>query len=60
MTSNSLIENEVHTIPSQILKTILGCMSQLFLDPKMCDLKYICRVLWSQTPSKTIVANWQN
>ena len=32
MTSNTLTENEEHTIPSQILKTILDYMSQLFLD----------------------------
>ena len=37
MTSNSLTENEVRDIPSQILKTIFGdCMSQLFLDTNMC------------------------
>ena len=32
----SLTENEEHDIPSQILKTILDCMPQLFLDPNMC------------------------
>ena len=34
ITSNSLTENEEHDSPSQILKTILDCMPQLFLDPK--------------------------
>ena len=29
MTSNSLADNEVHDIPSQIMKTILDCMPQL-------------------------------
>ena len=33
MTSNSLTENGEHDIPSQILKTILDRMPQLFLDP---------------------------
>ena len=56
MTSNSLTENEEHDIPSHILKTILDCMPQLFLDPNMCDFQYICRVLWSQP----LVVNWQN
>ena len=48
MTSNSLTENEEHDIPSQILKTILDCMPQLFLDPNMCGFQHTCRVLWSQ------------
>ena len=30
MPSNSLTQNEEHSIPSQILKTILDGMSQLF------------------------------
>ena len=30
MTTNSLTENEELDIPSQILKTILDCMPQLF------------------------------
>ena len=42
MTSNSLIENEEHDIPSQILRTILDCMTQLFLDLNMCVFQYIC------------------
>ena len=36
MTSNSLKENEEPDIPSQILKAIFNCMSQLFLDPSVC------------------------
>ena len=52
MTYNSLTENEEHNIPSQILKTMLDCKPQLFLDPNICGLQYICRVLWSQTPPK--------
>ena len=34
MTSNSLTENEEHDIPSQMLKTILDCMPQLFFRPQ--------------------------
>ena len=30
MTSNSLTQNEKHDIHSQILKTILDCVAQLF------------------------------
>ena len=41
MTSNSLTENEEHSIPPQILKTILDCMPQLFLDPNMCGFQHI-------------------
>ena len=26
-----------HDIPSQILKSILDCLTQLRLDPNMCD-----------------------
>ena len=37
MTSDSLTENEEHDNPTQILKNILGCMSQLFLDSNMCN-----------------------
>ena len=47
MASDSPTENEENDIPSQILKTILDCMPQLFLDPNMCGFQYICRVLWS-------------
>ena len=36
MTTNSLTENEEHGTPSQILKTILDFMPQLFLDPNIC------------------------
>ena len=54
MTSNSLTENEEHDIPSQILKTIFGLHD--FLDPNLCGLQNICRVLWSST----LVVNWQN
>ena len=43
-------------IPSQILKTILDCMPQLFLDPNMCGFWYICILASSQT----LVVNWQN
>ena len=34
MTPNSLTENEEHDILSQILKTILDCMPQLFFRPQ--------------------------
>ena len=34
MTSNSLKLNEKHDIPSQILKTILDCLPQLFFRPQ--------------------------
>ena len=42
--------------PSQMLKTILDCMSQIFLDPNMCGFWYICMLFWSQT----LVVTWQN
>ena len=46
MTSNSLIENEEHDIPSHILKTIFGSLaSVIFLHPNVCGFQYICRVL---------------
>ena len=32
-----MTENEEHGIPLQILKTILDCMLQLYLNPNMCD-----------------------
>ena len=56
MTSNSLTQSEEHDIPSQILKTILDCMRQLFLDSNMCGFWYIFMLVWSQT----LVVNWQN
>ena len=34
MTCNSLTENEEHDIPSQILKTILDCMPQIWFRPQ--------------------------
>ena len=34
MTSDFLMENEEHGIPSQILKTILDCMPQLLFKPQ--------------------------
>ena len=37
MKSKSLTENEEHAISSQILKTILDCIRQLFLKPNMYD-----------------------
>ena len=50
-------ENEEHDNPSHILKSIFGLhASVIFLDPKMCSLQYICRVLWSQI----LVVNCQN
>ena len=45
MTSNSLKWNEEHDIPSQILKTILYCMPQLFLDINMSGFCYICMLV---------------
>ena len=36
MTFDSLTDNVEHDIPSQILKTILDCMSHLFLNTNMC------------------------
>ena len=36
------MNNEEHDMPSQILKTILDCMPQLFLDPSVCRFWYIC------------------
>ena len=42
---NSLSLNEEHAIPSQIVKTVLDCMAQLFLDPNMCVFWYICMLL---------------
>ena len=54
MTSNSLTENEVHDIPSHILKAIFGLHASVILDQNMCDFQYICRVLWSQI----LVVNW--
>ena len=56
MTSNSLTLYEEHDITLHILKTNLDCMAQLFLDPNMCGLWYICMLLWSQT----LVVNCQN
>ena len=52
MTYNSLTENGEHNIPSHILKTIFVLHAWGFLDPNMCGFQYICRVLWSQTPTK--------
>ena len=40
--------------PSQILKAILDCVPQKFLDPNMCDFFHICISVWSQT----LVVNW--
>ena len=34
MTLNSLTQYEGHDIPSQIMKTILDCMPQLFFMPQ--------------------------
>ena len=34
MTLNSLTQYEGHDIPSQIMKTILDCMPQLFFRPQ--------------------------
>ena len=56
MTSNSLTQNEKHNNPSQILKTILDCMSQLFLDANVCGFLQICMLV----VSPTLVVNWQN
>ena len=57
MTSNSLTQNKEHDIPSQIVKTILDCVHQLFfLAPNMCGIWYICMLASSQT----LVDNWQN
>ena len=50
MTSDSLTENEEHSIPSQILKTIFGLHVSFILDPYMYGFQHTCRVLWSQTP----------
>ena len=36
MTSNSLIENEEHYTPSQILKTIFGLHASVILDLNIC------------------------
>ena len=56
MTSNSLIENEEHDIPSHSEDHFwIACLSY-FLDPNMCGLQYICMVLWSQI----LLVNWQN
>ena len=60
MTSNSLTENEEHDIPSQILKTILDCMPQLFFRSQYVQfpvhLKSPLIPLWYQI----LVVNWQN
>ena len=37
MTSNSSTEDGEHDIPWHILKTMLDCMPQLFLNTIMCD-----------------------
>ena len=36
MISNSLTLNEEHHIPSQIVKAVLDCVPQLFLDSNVC------------------------
>ena len=57
MTSNSLTYNEERHTSSQILKTVLDCMAQLFfLDSNMCDFLSISTLASSQT----LVVNWQN
>ena len=48
MKNDWLAYNEDHDMPYPILKTILNCMSQLFLDPNMCGFWYICMSIWSQ------------
>ena len=40
MTSNSLTLTEEHDIPSQILKTILDCMPQLFFETPICVVSF--------------------
>ena len=52
MTSNSLTANDENDIPLQILKIILDCMPQLFLDPNLCRFQYICRVIWPPSDTK--------
>ena len=42
--------------PQKILKTILDCVPQLFLDPNMCGFWYICMLASSQT----LVVNWKS
>ena len=60
MTSNPLTENEEHSIPSQVLKTIFGLHASVIFRPQYVwfpvHLKGLLIPLWYET----LVVNWQN
>ena len=60
MTSNSLTENEEHSIPSQISKTIFGLHASVIFRPQYVwfpvHLKGPLIPFWYET----LVVNWQN
>ena len=60
MASNFLTENEEHSIPSQILKTIFGLHASVIFYTQICVISCTFEGSFDPLWYETLVVNWQN